>query len=160
MEELTLTEEQLTLLRRRILFDAQSAAERRFCKRKGVGCSLWSIDRRGGTLDHETTEFNSGLFDEPHCTGERGNCGCAHAEPRAVAYAMSCSREWLQSRFLMLTCNYSPCSACAHAIAASRVISAVFYFHATKHDLRGLEILRRYGIRAVQLPNGGSDAVD
>ena len=103
------------------------------CKRKAVGCAMVSFNSFG-SLKRHTLGINGPTV---VCTGVKGSCGCAHAEPRAVMAAL---REFPGERFVLL-CTYSPCTSCANVIVDSEAVRAVVFHHFTDHDPRGLEIL-------------------
>ena len=123
------------------------------CKRKSVGVSILDIvrDRDGRVLiDRLSKQHNGPVFEAPNtgppigCTNEVGNCGCAHAEPRALLDILK--RGWNQKPDrgkLIMVSEYSPCTNCANIIIDSRVISVCVYDIVTKHDLRGLQKLQR-----------------
>lgn len=126
-----------------ILTATKEAEVRSACRRKGVGVVLYhSI---GSQVD---TFYNSSSFNQ--CTGEKGNCGCAHAEPKAVMRVF-------ESRLLhcYLGLHYSPCTNCANTIALARGrIDAVYFNVITAHDPRGIEILKNAGILVQQIGEG------
>jgi len=128
---------------------AWAEANQSGCLRKSVGCAIliWN----GQTYD-EVVRATNGPTPNYKCTGERGNCGCAHAEPRAVMALMNLLDR--QSKFLLL-CNYSPCTRCAQVIVDAHnlfgVIDAVAFKHVTEHDTRGLEILKLAGLEIIEL---------
>lgn len=117
------------------------------CKRKSVGVSILDIvrDRAGRVImDRLTKQHNGPAIEDAECNNEVGNCGCAHAEPRAVLDLMR--RGWMQSPDrgkLILVSEYSPCTNCANVILDSGVIQVCVYEHTTKHDLRGLSLLQK-----------------
>jgi len=124
------------------------------CKRKGVACGAVEF-HEGGFVgpDYGIRWFHNGPIgrDETLCSGERGNCGCIHAEQRALEF---CIREHAyysdEPRFALLV-NYSPCTNCANMIVASMVIDRVYFITMTEHDKRGVRHLQHAGIEVVQL---------
>lgn len=111
------------------------------CKRKGVGVRILRL--RGTQILPESIWVNgpSGYND---CSNEIGNCGCGHAEPRALmAYAQAvCDNEYKSWPTIMLTA-YAPCTNCANVILDSHMIHGVIYYKLTLHDQRGLANLMR-----------------
>lgn len=117
------------------------------CKRKSVGVSILDLvrDRDGRIImDRLTKQHNGPAIKDAECSGEVGNCGCAHAEPRAIFDMLK--RGWLQSpesgKMIMVS-EYSPCTSCANIILYSGVIQVLVYEHTTQHDLRGLNLLQK-----------------
>lgn len=99
------------------------------CKRKDVLVHALRIkDDEFVYMDHA---YNGPVCGE--CSGEKGNCGCIHAEIRLLLTTEG--RGILHS-------TYSPCTNCANAIVASNRFAAVLYDIPTEHDLRGIEFLR------------------
>jgi deoxycytidylate deaminase len=127
------------------LADAQVDAEHgQECRRKSVGCVIYDVcvpNRRGPRLKLVCAAKN-GPTSGYQCTNEIGNCGCAHAEPRALFAATRAGWTAPPDRGAMvLLCKYSPCTPCAHAILASRFITHVIFEIVTEHDQRGLTLL-------------------
>jgi deoxycytidylate deaminase len=120
------------------------AKEQQTCKRKAVGCSIVRLDPDG--LVREVVFTHNGPSRDGHeCTGEVGNCGCSHAEPRIVIQALKGQLgryvHSSQSSKAVLVCTYSPCTNCANVIIDSGIIHAVVYEHLTQHDVRGEQFL-------------------
>lgn len=131
------------------------------CKRKIVACGIVTLvhkDDDPALLAQSKNAVEPGPFVEMvrctngptpghECTGEVGNCGCAHAEPLAVLALMNMLNR---SHEFILCCNYSPCTRCAHVIINAHqvagLISAVVFKHLTEHDVRGAELLVKSGI--------------
>lgn len=80
------------------------------------------------------------------CTNEVGNCGCVHAEQKAVVQLLKCMV--IEDRF-MLCSTYSPCTNCANLITLVPQIKIVLYAIPTEHDLRGIQILQDAGIKVL-----------
>lgn len=127
------------------------------CKRKVVGCSVVTLshlaphdEAHNGIVEFVRT--TNGPTPGHVCTGEQGNCGCAHAEPRAVLARMNTLNRQVKT---ILCCNYSPCTRCAQVIIDANTIAglidAVVYIHLTEHDVRGRDLLERAGLTVVQL---------
>lgn len=113
------------------------------CKRKDVACAVFN--EQG-----DANWFYNGPFDDDGelCSNEVGNCGCTHAEFRAVKYCIG--QNEYGERFKLL-CNYSPCTSCANLIVVSECIDCVYYVTLTEHDKRGVRHLQNAGIEVVQL---------
>ncbi len=129
--------------RAEILENTKIAESITVCKRKGVACGL---------LQGEATKwfFNGPIGRDPTlCSNEVGNCGCIHAEFRAVENAI----RWRQLRGekASLLVNFSPCTSCANLIAVSGCIERVYYITLTEHDKRGLRHLEKAGVEVIQL---------
>lgn len=122
------------------------AKEIQTCKRKAVGCSVFNVvmSPNHGQMWTKCVLTSNGPSGEGNtCSGEVGNCGCSHAEPRACLLAMEedVLRE-VNNNSLMI-CTYSPCTNCANIIVDSGIIDAVVYDILTEHDKRGVYILKR-----------------
>lgn len=128
------------------------------CKRKIVGCSIVILphlvsphEPEGGDLV-EFVRATNGPTPGHVCTGEKGNCGCAHAEPRAVLTMMNMLNRQTKT---ILCCNYSPCTRCAQVIIDANTIAglidAVVFVHLTEHDVRGRDLLERAGLTVEQV---------
>lgn len=137
----------------RLAVKRNEASEHQFCKRKKVTAMLFAVDATGVLSPQKLEADNSGPAFAELCTGERGNCGCPHAELKLLMDAL---RSGMRGPFIMAT-NYSPCTSCAHAIIASGIVSAVAFFHTTKHDTRGIFLLIYFGIQTVMLPTEDDD---
>lgn len=143
------------------------AEENQTCLRKAVGCGVvqvgeWMtlIKGRENEPDYEDyfvtfplirgmTHNGPSSYGNP-CSNEVGNCGCMHAEQKAIIDIYS---KWshLQSMRNILFCTYSPCSTCANMISYSKAFQAVVYKIDTAHDMRGINILRNGGIKVIRL---------
>ena len=110
------------------------------CKRKTTICSIFL---NGKCIQ---TVFNGTSWSARFCSNEVGNCGCMHAEVKAILLLP------MNLRFLELYSLYSPCSQCANAILFCGRVKTVYYVHDTEHDMRGLQILRTGGIPCFKLP--------
>src|SRR5690348_9424228 len=69
----------------------RQAKHRQTCKRKAVGCSILRIKIHPGTfyvpIEERIIFAHNGPTarqSQSRCTGEKGNCGCPHAEPKAI----------------------------------------------------------------------------
>lgn len=116
--------------------DAKMAAEKTTCLRKGVACTLLFPFKYG----YETrTQINGLPFEGAECSNVKGNCGCMHAEQKAL---MQLDR--IEMNCVMLV-SYSPCTQCAnHLILRLPKVKAVVYITPTEHDMRGLERIKKF----------------
>jgi len=123
---------------------AEYAEGKRTCKRKAVGCSIIEIHTRLPGVNRIVLSHNGPSGFENECSGVVGNCGCSHAEPRAVfKYLNKLKKDYGDCLWSIMICNYSPCTNCANIIVDSGIITAVVYKILTEHDIRGVEILKR-----------------
>ncbi len=143
-------------IRAAILKNTKIAESIRTCKRKGVACGIMRFEDGELYSHHPLMEtewvFNGPIGRDPTlCSNEVGNCGCIHAEFRAVE---RCIREhayyYHEPRYALLI-NYSPCTSCANLIAVSGCIDRVYYITLTEHDKRGLKHLEKAGVEVVQV---------
>lgn len=117
------------------LIEAQKRAEEnQKCKRKAVGCAIQIQDGNNCVI---TIFSANGPAKGHNCSNVVGNCGCAHAEPRAIMAALR--QRW---DACTLICKYSPCTNCANIIVDSQIVKKVVWEIDTGHDMRGIEILR------------------
>lgn len=136
--------------------DQWSQAQGVECKRKAVGCGIVCINTSICPADPsavvEVLRTTNGPTPGHVCTGEVGNCGCAHAEPLAILTLMNLLNR--QDKFV-LCCNYSPCTRCSHVIIASDqvagLVSGVVYKRLTTHDVRGRDLLIKAGLTVLSL---------
>ena len=112
------------------------------CKRKAVGCQMYHLFE-GKVITKSVVHVNGSVTGE--CTNEVGNCGCCHAEPRAILEAV----QKTYYKFNSLLCLYSPCTTCANLIVMSKVVRLVMYDIPTEHDMRGLHILEAGGVEVI-----------
>lgn len=122
------------------------AAAHTSCKRKGVACA--TINEHG-----EVQWFYNGPINDDggFCSGERGNCGCIHAEFPAIQYCIWNNGYYGHEPKYQLLCNYSPCTSCANLIVVSKCISRIYYVNDTEHDMRGIKHVQRAGIEVIKL---------
>ena len=121
------------------------------CLRKFVGCTV--VDP---CMNHRICYAKNGPThiqqrNKTQCTNEVGNCGCAHAEPKALLEAVynmtAAGTPDLNKLGLVMVCLYSPCTSCANVIvSADQFIGGVVYRNFTEHDPRGVTILERAGV--------------
>jgi deoxycytidylate deaminase len=126
----------------RNLYNLESwAVKETTCLRKGVGCAIIRLTEHW--IDTLTVTFNGPSRKGAVCTNEVGNCGCSHAEPRAIQTLLGRYGEGCSNHYWML-CTYSPCTTCANIIIDSGLFSegGVIYHYLTNHDVRGDEFLR------------------
>ena len=111
------------------------------CKRKLVSAIV---------LDHDAAHF---FWNGPNLAGECSNvvggCGCLHAEQRAI-YSMLTTYKIRLGKMQMVV-QYSPCTNCANAIILSQLFDTVYFETLTEHDPRGLEILKKNGVKVCSL---------
>lgn len=111
------------------------------CKRKLVVCVVYA---HNDELFHTYNGPNSADIE---CTNEVGNCGCCHAEARAVVDALR-----LRIQHAHLLCSYSPCTYCANLIVKSGLFKSTMFLRLNDTDPRGVDILRASGITCEPLP--------
>ncbi len=104
------------------------------CKRKSVGCCIFN---KNITL----FGWNGPSVKDNECSNIVGNCGCSHAEPRAIINVLK--NTMIPHSGNIMLCTYSPCTSCANIIIDSGVVSFVIYKTMTEHDTRGAEFLRK-----------------
>lgn len=122
---------------------ADYAQENQTCKRKAVGCSIIEANNKEEILERIIITHNgpSGIN---KCSNIVGNCGCSHAEPRAILkYLKFLGKKHKDNIWSIMICTYSPCTNCANIIIDSNIITAVVYKILTKHDTRGKKILKQ-----------------
>jgi deoxycytidylate deaminase len=113
---------------------ADDLADLSTCKRDKVGAIIFA---------HDCTCVYSIGYNGParhrgndSCTGERGKCGCAHAEMNALV-----KLDVHTARPSILYCTKPPCAWCANGVLNSGIIIALLY-SGTHRDQTGLEMLR------------------
>lgn len=136
-----------------------NAQKQTTCKRKGVGCSV--IEYRDNKIERIISTFNGPAHHAFVCTNEVGNCGCCHAEPKAIIGTLKAMRLDCRKVIRVMVCTYSPCTNCANIIIESRVIDAIVYDILTEHDKRGAEMLKKVMdvITLDKLKKGDADAI-
>jgi len=135
MADLT-REDSLALLR----VDASAAQRRTRCLRRGTAARITCWPYQSATY------FNG----DDHCTNMKGGCGCTHAEQRAVLAILTSPVLHEIAGRCTLWVTLSPCTACANLCVNSLLFSKVVYLRELKHDLRGIDILRKAGIEVVK----------
>lgn len=109
------------------------------CKRKFVRSTILSPNTNGITRILSRT--NGPVNKSFECSGEPANCGCCHAEIKAILDLVSIVHHPV-FQYIMLS-SYSPCTSCSNAIIMSNAITAVIYDKIQEHDLRGVERLQQ-----------------
>lgn len=132
------------------LQQVQGWAEReQQCRRKSVACFIAIRDPQTWKWDEFVRARNGPSALGDACINVVGNCGCAHAEPRAILAAVNLLNR---ADDMALVCEYSPCTSCANIIVDSihepveLPIRDVYYRILTEHDKRGVEILKAAGL--------------
>lgn len=121
------------------------------CRRRATVCVLSYSLPLG---EPGSAHFANGPAPGHRCTGQRGKCGCAHAEQRAVAWALRSGslRRDLPVRVLSWL---GPCTGCANLLLVSGLLVASFsYVDELEHDQMGKRILRGSGVDVRRLPVG------
>ena len=122
---------------------AQLWSQRALCKRpnRTVGCIITTADMQ--------TILSFGYNGPPRqmgndaCTGEKGNCGCLHAEMNAL---LKCNYT-VPTKLLFVT--MAPCVNCAAAIAQAEI--AQVYYAEPYRNIEGLELLSKCCIPIQQI---------
>ncbi len=131
------------------------------CLRKTVGCTILvpsfmvTNSMPGGEYRNDILQplclARNGPPKAGACTNEKGNCGCIHAEPKAVMFALNT----LNRNHMMVMCStYSPCLRCAAIIAFSGIITHYVWYYETKHD-QGWTHLAEHNIHCYDLQSMG-----
>lgn len=108
------------------------------CKRKFVRSTILIPHTNGVTRIF--SKVNGPAHESFECSGEKGSCGCVHAEQRALKDLLIYTGDHSHFQYIML-CTFSPCTQCTNAIVESKTITAVVCDKITEHDLRGWERL-------------------
>ena len=115
------------------------AAENLVCKRKAVGCAILEVH------DMHIVKFfatNGPSHPKNECTNEKGNCGCAHAEPRAIMkYLEGTPKHCLSANNIIVT-TYSPCTPCVNMIIDSGLFGLAVYEILAPHWARATVMLK------------------
>jgi deoxycytidylate deaminase len=127
-----------TSIAERVAAMTATATKETSCLRKGVGAAIVKVTKNNHLLV-VAVGFNGPSGLQNKCTNVQGNCGCSHAEPRAI---MRYLRSGVKDRGILL-CSYSPCTNCANIIVDSGCVKGVVYDTFTHHDPRGAEIIAR-----------------
>lgn len=115
----------------------------------GIAESMTECHRRGtaARVSHGNEMRAASINGSAWCNGIKGNCGCLHAEVRAVLSAL---RDGAPQGQCELWVTLSPCTACANLCVSSKLFKRVVYLRPLEHDLRGIDILRLAGIEVVK----------
>ena len=117
------------------------AEKNQVCKRKAVGCTILEIELEQQLIIHYSA-INGPSGPNNKCSGEKGNCGCSHSEPRAIIKFLKQSRRnLLRGKTIILT-TYSECNNCANIIVDSGIIDVAAYDIYATHWPKGVEILK------------------
>ena len=93
------------------------------CKRMSVGCTIGYFDQWG--VWQSLVSGVNGSRTSIGCTNEVGNCGCSHAEPRAIVSLLKSVEVPYQP--LVMLCTHAPCATCANLIIDCAKIICVVY---------------------------------
>ena len=116
----------------------QEAEKNQICLRKACGCAILTF-LKDGTI-FSTHAINGPSHPNNKCTNEVGNCGCSHAEPRAIlSHIRQCCENDCPT--ILLT-TYSSCTPCANLIIESNFIDVVAYEIWAPHWARADIVLR------------------
>ncbi len=127
------------------MLHAKVLSLRSTCKRAQFGCVItdkslervWSVGYNGAPkgFSHDT------------CTGEKGWCGCSHAEMNALVKVAG-----KDNQKVMFTTG-SPCKTCAN-LTINSGISKLYYLKGTYRTDEGLDLIKKAGIpiEAVDVP--------
>ena len=129
------------------------------CKRKSVGCGVYVYD----TMETICVSSNGPSILEHECSAEVGNCGCMHAEPRAILSAWTtraAAMAYGEGSPYLLLCTYSPCTFCSNIIIDSGCIEYVMFDILTEHDQRGLELLKMSSVKVASFADIQAQGVE
>jgi deoxycytidylate deaminase len=119
------------------------AEAKQVCLRKATGCAILRFELDGTVKT--ISSINGPTDDHNICTNEVGNCGCGHAEPRAIIEYMKQDlleyEDDIKIPVILLT-TYSSCTPCANLILMAGFIHAVAYEIWAPHWARADQILR------------------
>ncbi len=129
--------------------DAEFAEKTTLCKRKGVHTEVIDITEINKDRFKSVGSWDNGpLFDEPErCSGEKGNCGCVHAEFKAVVSLLRSQKQEPSNKLIFLS-SFAPCVPCANLIVLSKLAGAVLWLKEAPHHIGAWEILRASNIIA------------
>lgn len=116
------------------------AEKNQVCKRKAVGCAILEISLEKELITHYMA-INGPSGPNNECSGEKGNCGCSHSEPRVIMDYLKRRKRNGQVKTIILT-TYSECNNCANIIVDSGVIDIAAYDIYAAHWPKGIEILK------------------
>lgn len=119
----------------------REAEKNQICKRKAVGCAILEIDLKNELITHYMT-INGPSGPNNECSGEKGNCGCSHSEPRAIIKFLKQSKRNGQRGKTIILTTYSECNNCANIIVDSGIIDVAAYDIYASHWPKGIEIIK------------------
>lgn len=128
----------------RELAEVQADPKEPKCLRKDVFCGFHSIISPEIILAGGRNGPSVGT-----CTNVVGNCGCCHAETRAVVdlmVLMSRQETKMAMPMMFVTCSYAPCTNCANLLLeVGKIVNicGIACLYHTEHDRRGEENLRK-----------------
>jgi|SRR5690625_7285766 len=104
------------------------------CKRLRVSAIGMNVD---GSMAHTT----NGNYTEEGCTGEKGNCGCVHAEQVLIK---------IMGEAQVVLLSHSPCMECAKILLENGVM---FVLYANEYrKTNGIDYLQSNGVRVSKIP--------
>jgi len=113
------------------------AEKNQVCLRKACGCAILRFEEDGSVT--ATQAINGPSHPNNECTNEVGNCGCSHAEPRAILKFAELGRN--DCPVILLT-TYSSCIPCANLVIECGFIDVVAYEIWAPHWARADVILK------------------
>lgn len=120
------------------------------CKRAGTGCIIFPFDfSRVYAIGYNGPARGR---DNDACTGEEGQCGCAHAEGNTIA-----KLDGIVQHAVMYTLT-SPCVYCTNMIINSGKVDLVIYGKEYR-DLRGTGMFAGAGIICIDIKEITDDHV-
>lgn len=122
------------------------AASRRKCQRRATVCAVLM----DGMVIYSAS---NGPIEGMTCAALKGACGCAHAEARALAWAVGNTELTVPHRELELLSYLSPCSSCANSIVLfTQLLNIKRVMYAEEfEDQLGKRILMSAGIEVLKV---------
>lgn len=123
--------------------DRREILKKTECLRKEVFCGVYALGEKPMLWSFRTNGPNPGWV----CTGETGNCGCSHAEPRVLTELLAMGPEFFSAmakQQTLIYTDYSPCQNCVnHFLEAQRYLHIDFwvYRHLAGHWQHSLDFL-------------------
>lgn len=87
------------------------------------------------------------------CSNEKGQCGCFHAEIRAVMKVLQGPMMLPGDDNWIIVCNWTPCTTCANFILQYAPWLNEWYYGEEYRNPRGMRILRSAGIICERIEN-------
>ena len=115
------------------------------CKRTHVGVAMCTGSKDDLTLRYLT---HNGPVERNECSNEEGQCGCFHAEIRAIMKVIEkhdIHEHWGIYKWIII-CTMTPCTTCANFILQYGEFLNEWYFGEQYRNPRGMNILRDAGI--------------